>query len=67
MVFRFIYFCYFNGLLHLIVLASVVVNQKASTEADVRTNIDGVLKHAPDKIGARGGKIYHKDKRDRIF
>ena len=40
-------------------LASVVVNQNASTKADVESKIDKVLKHASDKIAARGcGKIY---------
>ena len=33
-----------------------------------KIKIDGVLKHAPDKIGARdSGKIYDKDKLDCIF
>ena len=44
----------FIDLFHFFVLASVVVNQKASTEADVmsKIEIDGVLKYAPDEIGA---------------
>ena len=60
----------FNDLFHFFVLASVVVNQKASTEADVmsKIEIDGTLKPAPDKIGARDrGMIYDKDKLDCIF
>ena len=55
---------------HFSVLASVVVNQKTSTEADImsKTEIDGVLKYAPDKIGVRDrGKIYGKYKLDCIF
>ena len=51
----------FIDLFHFFVLASVVVNQKASTEADVmsKIEIDGVLKYAPDEIGTRHrGKIY---------
>ena len=46
---------------HFFALASVVVNQKASTEADVmsKIEIDRVLKYAPDEIDARDrGKIY---------
>ena len=43
---------------HFFVLASVVVNEKASTEADVMSKTDGVLKHDPDKIGG------HKDHKD---
>ena len=51
---------------HFFVLASVVVNQKPSTEADVMSKI--VLKYAPDEIGAWGcGKIYDKDKLGCIF
>ena len=57
---------------HFFVLASVVVNEKASTEADVMSKTDGVLKHDPDKIG--GHKDHkdikigdHKDKRDWRF
>ena len=60
----------FNDLFHFFVLASVVVNQKASTEADVmsKIEIDGVLKYAPNEIGAWDrGKIYDKDKLDCIF
>ena len=60
----------FNDLFHFFVLASVVVNQKASTEADVmnKIEIDSILKYAPDKIGAQDrGKIYDNDKLDCIF
>ena len=60
----------FIDLFHFFVLASVVVNQKASTEADVmsKIEIDGVLKYAPNEIGAWDrGKIYDKDKLDCIF
>ena len=60
----------FNDLFHFFVLASIVVNHKASTETDVmsRTEIDGILRYAPDKIGAQDhGKIYDKDKLDCIF
>ena len=39
---------------HLFLLGTVVINQKASTEADVISRTDGVLKHAPDKIGVPG-------------
>ena len=49
-------FLSFIDLFHFFVLANVVVNQKASTEADVmnKTETDGVLKYA-----ARDrGKIY---------
>lgn len=53
----------FNGLFYLLALVRFVVNQKASTETDVVSKIEGVLKDAPDKIGAHGRlKIYHKDK-----
>ena len=51
----------FIDLFHFFALASVVVNQKASTEADVmsKIEIDRVLKYAPDEIDARDrGKIY---------
>ena len=54
-------FLSFTDLFHFFVLANVVVNQKASTEADVmsKIEIDRVLKYAPDEIGARDrGKIY---------
>ena len=57
----------FNDLFHFFVLASVVVNQKATTEADVmsKIEIDGILKYA---LGARDrGNIYDKDKLDCIF
>ena len=39
----------------LFVLASIVTNHKAATEADVLNKIAGILKYAPDKIGAGGG------------
>lgn len=61
MVFSFL--CSFSCLMvfHLFALVNVVVNQKASTEADVMSKIDGVLKHAPDNIDARDRrKICHK-------
>ena len=64
------FFFSFNDLFHFFVLASVVVNQKASTEADVisKIEIDRVLKYDPDKIGTRDhGKIYNKDKLDCMF
>ena len=64
------FFFSFNDLFHFFVLASVVVNQKASTEADVisKIEIDGVLKYDPDKIRTRDrGKIYNKDKLDCMF
>ena len=60
----------FNDLFHFFVLASIAVNHKASTETDVmsRIEIDGILRYAPDKIGAQDhGKIYDKDKLDCIF
>ena len=69
-VFSFLRFFSFIDLFHFFVLASVVVNQKASTEADVmsKIEIDGVLKYAPNEIGAWDrGKIYDKDKLDCIF
>ena len=67
-----VFYVFFSliDLSHFFVLASVVVNQKASTEADVmkKIEIDGVLKYAPDKIRAwERGKIYDKDKLDCIF
>ena len=47
----------------LFVLASVVANHKAATEADVLNKIAGILKYAPDKIGAGGrGKTGDNDK-----
>ena len=66
-----VFYVFFSSidLFHIFVLASIVVNQKASTEADAMSNIeiDGVLKYAPDEIGARDrGKIYDKDKLDCI-
>ena len=60
----------FIDLFHFFVLASVVVNQKATTKADVISNIeiDRVLKHVPDEIGAwKRGKIYDKDKLECTF
>ena len=63
-------FLSFIDLLHFFVLASIVVNQKASIEADImsKIDIDGVLKYAPDEIGAWDrGNIYDKDKLDCIF
>ena len=66
----YVFFFSFNDLFHFSVLASVVVNQKASTEAYVISKIEigGVLKYAPDKIGARDRrKIYDNDKLDCIF
>ena len=57
----FFVFFSFTDLFHFFAQASVVVNQKASTEADVmsKIEIDGVLKYAPDEIGARDrGKIF---------
>ena len=70
-VFSFLrFFLSFNNLSHFFVLASVVVNLKASTEADVmsKIEIDGILRNPPDKIGAQDrGKIYDKDKIDCIF
>ena len=68
-VFSFLHFFSFNDLFHFFVLACVV-NQKASGEADVmsKIEIDGILKYAPDKIGAPDcEKIYDKDKLDCIF
>ena len=60
----------FIDLFHFFVLASVAVNQKASTEADVmsKIEIDGILKYAPYKIGARDrGKTYDNDELDCMF
>ena len=60
----------FIDLFHFFVLASVVVNQKATTKADVISNIeiDRVLKYVPDEIGAwKRGKIYDKDKLECTF
>ena len=54
-VFSFLrFFPSFIDLFHFFVLVSVLVNLKASTEADVmsKIEIDGVLKYASDKIGA---------------
>ena len=58
---------FFILMFHFFVPASVVLNQKASTEADVicKIEIDGILKYAPNKIGTRDrGKIYDNDKLD---
>ena len=69
-VFSFLHFFSFIDLFCFFVLASVVVNQKATTEADVMSKIDldGVLKYAPDEIGAWDrGRIYGKDKLDCIL
>ena len=69
-VFSFLHFFSFIDLFYVFVLASVVVNQNASTEADVMSKIDieWVLKYATDEIGAWDrGKIYDKDKLDCIF
>ena len=66
----FVFLLFFFYLFHFFLLASVVVNQKASTEADVmsKIEIDSILKYVPDKIGARDrGKIYDNDKLDYIF
>ena len=68
-VFSFLPFFSFNNLFNFFVLASVVVNQNASTEADVmsKTEIGWVLKYATDEIGAWDReKIYDKDKLDSI-
>ena len=49
----------------LFVLASVVANHKTVTEAEVLNKTAGILKYAPDKIGAGGrGKTGDNDKRD---
>ena len=54
LVFSFLHFFSFIDLFHFFVLASIFVNQEASTEAYVmsKIEIDGVLKYAPDEIGA---------------
>ena len=54
-VFSFLRFFSLIDVFHFFVLARIVVNQKASTEADVtsKIEIDGVLKYAPDEIWAR--------------
>ena len=52
----------------LFALASGVGNHKAATEADVLNKIAGILKYAPDKIGAGGrGKTGDNDKWDWMF
>ena len=44
------------------VLASVASNHKTATEADALNKIAGVLKYAPDRIGAGGcGKTADND------
>ena len=53
----------------LFVLASIVVNHKATSGADVMSKIIGALRYAPDKIGASHvmkshEKSNHKEKRD---
>ena len=53
MAFSFPFFS-FLMVFHLFVLASVAVNKKASTEEDIMSKIDGVLKQTTDQIGARG-------------
>ena len=45
---NFLFSC--NGLFYLLALVRFVVNQKASTEADVVSKIEGVLKHAQTKL-----------------
>ena len=60
----------FIDLFHFFVLASVVVNQKATTKADAisKIEVDRVLKYVPDEIGAwKRGKIYDKDKLECTF
>ena len=68
-VFSFLYiFFSFNGLLLSFVVASFVVNHKASSTAGVISEIGGELNYAPDEIGARScEKICHNDERDWIF
>ena len=57
------FFSFFKNQFLLFALASVVTNHKTATEADVLNKIVGVLKYAPDKIGAGGrGKIADNDK-----
>ena len=70
LIFSFLRFLSFNDLFHFFVLASVVINQKASTEAEIMSKIemDIILKYAPDKIGAQNrGKVNDKDKLDCAF
>ena len=60
-VFSFLLSFSFVDLLHFFVLTNIVVNQEASTEAGVMSKMElvGVLKYAPDEIGAQDrGKIY---------
>ena len=68
-VFTFLYiFFSFNGLLLSFVVASFVVNHKASSTAGVISETGGELNYAPDKIGARSReKIYHDEEQDWIF
>ena len=59
---------FFNDHFLLFVLASVLANHKTATEADVLNKIAGVLKYAPDKIGAGGHeKTADNDEWDWIF
>ena len=59
---------FFNDHFLLFVLASVLANHKTATEADVLNKIAGVLKYAPDKIGAGGcEKTADNDEWDWIF
>ena len=70
LIFSFLRFLSFNDLFHFFVLASVVINQKASTEAEIMSKIEMniILKYAPDKIGAQNrGKVNDKDKLDCAF
>ena len=68
-VFSFLYIIFsFIGLLLSFVVASFVVNHKASSTAGVISEIGGELNYAPDEIGARScEKICHNDERDWIF
>ena len=68
-VFTFLYiFFSFNGLLLSFVVASFVVNHKASSTEGVISETGGELNYAPDKIGARSReKIYHDEEQDWIF
>ena len=59
---------FFNDHFLLFVLASVVANHKTATGADVLNKIAGVLKYAPDKIGAGcRGKTADNDEWGWIF
>ena len=59
-VLSFLRFFSFIDLFQFFVPASVVVNRKASTEADVMSKIEilGVLKYASDETAQDSGKIY---------